>query len=189
MGTEDPRLHLIKSLNVPLIHQEYNYDYVPACVKMMIEYLNKEILSIKIPDMTLKQIGKIIDTRSDGTYPHSIEKINKAILGAVPSVEFESKYAPHTFEKIVQEYAKKRPVIAWIRISKSDGDFTHVVVVNGINKDEYLIQYQDPKFGTKVESIGDFITKWSAENRVLAKLILGRRNHKVLTAWQGRGSP
>jgi len=137
----------------------------------------------RVPNFDLDKIGKIIETRCDGTYPEKILNLNKVkeVLTAIPSIEFEYELRKHTLDEIEEEIDPNRqPVIAWTRLIVGNKHCTHAVVVTGFEKENGVIYYNDPIFGEKTENRASFLTKWENEDRVLIKVKIGKKTQRML---------
>ena len=176
-----------RGLDVPLFIQEKPYECVPTCIKMVIDYLNRNKLNQLIPEMSVDEIADKIQTREDGTRFSNVPLINEHIVEAVPSVEFIAEYRPHTLKDIQESIDNGLPCIPWIVI-KPDGinETVHAVVITGINIEANTIYYNDPYFGKHDETLGTFEEKWGKADKIMIKVLLGRKERKVLTEWIDR---
>ena len=138
----------------------------------------------RAPDFDLEKIGKIIETKGDGTFPEKVSNLNdvKEVASAIPSIEFEIELKSHSLDEIVRELNDKQPPIAWIRLYDNEHikSCAHAVVVTEIDKEKGKISYNDPIFGEKSELITDFITRWDEEDRVLIKVKIGKKKQRML---------
>jgi len=165
-------------LDVPLFRQPHVDYCVPACIKMVLEYL-RNIHGDKVPRLSIKTIAKTIRTEvGKGTVFHDITKINEMISSSLPSVDFVVEY-PCEWDEIVEENENRKPIIAWIWLSDNRGHGCgHSVVVFDIDRSEGVIYYNDPALGVVQEDIGKFISKWEDEN-VNSSLIKVRVGEKI----------
>jgi len=140
----------------------------------------------RAPDLDLEKIGKIIETRKDGTFPEKILNLNSEkiseIASAIPSIEFEFKLKSHSMDEIEKELADKQPPIAWIRLYDSEHrkSCAHAVVITDVDKEKGRICYNDPIFGEKSELITDFLARWDEEYRILIKVKIGKKKQRML---------
>ncbi len=148
---------------------------------MVFDYVNGS-LTDQLPNREIDDIGSIIGTKEDGTPFEEIKKINKAIVEATPSVEFDAEYKAHKFNEVLEEIANNRPVIAWVAVEEN-GIFNHSVVITGVDMTTQLIYYNDHIYGQSMEPIGKFISKWDKVDTILIKLKLGAREQKSLDEW------
>ena len=118
----------------------------------------------RVPDFDLEKIGKIIETRGDGTFPEKVLNLNdvKEVASAIPSIEFEIELKSHSLDELVKEIEIGQPPIAWVRLYDDEHikSCAHAVVITEIDKEKGLIYYNDPIFGEKSELITDFIARW-----------------------------
>lgn len=89
----------------------------------------------RTPNFDLDKIGKIIETKADGTYPEKVLNLNKAgeVASAIPSIEFEVELKFHTLDELVKEIDDRQPPIAWVTLF-DEGHIhkcAHAVVVTG----------------------------------------------------------
>lgn len=176
-------------LGVPLVYQENSHSCVPACLKMVIDFLRtttRRTSTDVLPSLNIKQIGRIVGTDLTGTSLEGIKNLNmnRKILKLVPSLEFGCKQLCE-FEEIVAEIKSNRPVIAWISASdeKTQFKFTHSVVITGVDAEGQAICYNDPIWGEKEESVADFMRKWEGTDRTLIKIEIGTRAQRLLDEW------
>jgi len=166
-------------LPVPMLTplQEDGFSCVPRCIKMIFMYIQESYTECIVPDFDIDKIGSIVGTMSEGTLPEGVLNLNKAreISRARPSIEFEMKPTFHSIDELIAEVTALQPPIAWIlsydkeRLHK----FDHAVVVTGVENGQ--VCYNDPVFGKKADPIGDFLSKWDDEDRVLVKVKIGKR--------------
>jgi len=165
-------------LDIPLFHQPHPDYCVPACIKMVLDYLRQRYGN-KIPRLSISAIAETVlaQTEGGGTSFDDIIRINEKLLTSEPSVEFAPKY-PCEWEEIVEENTKGKPIIAWIWLSDNRGHGCgHSVVIFDINVSEGVIYYKDPIHGDIEEDVGQFISKWEHEdvNKTLVKVKVGER--------------
>ena len=138
----------------------------------------------RVPDFDLEKIGKIIETRGDGTFPEKVLNLNdvKEVASAIPSIEFEIELKSHSLDELVKEIEIGQPPIAWVRLYDDEHikSCAHAVVITEIDKEKGLIYYNDPIFGEKSELITDFIARWDEEERVLIKVKIGKKKQRML---------
>jgi hypothetical protein len=140
----------------------------------------------RAPDFDLDKIGKIIETRGDGTFPEKVLNLNSKkvseVASAIPSIEFELELKTHSVDEIESEIRDKQPPIAWIRLYDKEHlkKCAHAVVITGIEREDGLIYYNDPILGEKIEKITDFVALWDEEDRVLIKVKIGKKKQRML---------
>jgi hypothetical protein len=161
-------------LEVPL--QEDSFSCVPRCVKMILQYI-KERLNGKIPSISLEDIGEVIETCEDGTYPDKVANLNndKRILKSSPSIEFNYDQKMHSIKEIEDELNSGRPVIAWTELTDNSHSCGHAVVITGIDISQSVIYYNDPILGKKMEDLSVFTSKWDSIFRILITVRIGQR--------------
>lgn len=138
----------------------------------------------RTPDFDLDRIRKIIETKSDGTFPEKVLNLNRVseVASAIPSIEFEVELKSHSLDELIIEVNDKQPPIAWVQLSE-EGNIhkcAHAVVITEIDKDSNRIYYNDPIFGEKSEDLTSFITRWDEEDRVLVKVKIGKKKQRML---------
>lgn len=176
-------LTTVVRLNVPLIKQHEEFWCVPACIKMVLEYLNRSgMLTIPVPSFTLLEIGKIVQTQ-DGTRAHNVPLINSHLEQAVPSVEFVDDYKVRSVDEIEEENTARRPCICWMTLT--DGHYhnpAHAVVVIDIDQERNRITFNDP--GPPRESpqpLSAFQAVWERSYTTMVKLQIGKNTRTVLS--------
>jgi len=176
----------MKRLEVPIYFQPNSYTCVPVSLKMVLDYIANNCLEDGNLDLEIDDICRIVKTTSDGTIFENVKLINsdKRILKAIPSIEVVAKYEHHTLEDIEEELRNGRPAIAWILPREAvDRDTQHSIVITGIDKEGYKICCNDPIFGVREMSLGDFISCWDATDRTLVKVKVGQRLQRILDEW------
>jgi len=155
---------------------------------MILDFLNKFLQETKsdviLPELKVREIAGIVNTREDGTLLEDVKNINqnKAILKAIPSIEFETCVLCK-FSEIEDEINNHRPVIAWLAIPTNGTLFKHSVVVTCVDMENHLIYYNDPIFGKKRENIGSFMSMWENLDKILIKVKIGKREQRLLDEW------
>ena len=151
---------------------------------MVLDYLNRIKLIEKAPDLSEGDIARIIQTRPSGTHFFNVVLLNKAIVSAVPSVEFSPEYKAHTLRDIEKELELRYPVIVWIVTTDEAGnDYIHSIVVTGIDTNQNVIHYNDPTYGKKAEQLSQFLAKWEKHGARMVKVQIGRLVRKTLEEW------
>ena len=174
------------SLPVPYVSQGDDGNFcVPACLKMILDYLGKATGNPSL-SFSLKQIARIIHTKSDGTDFDDVVDINKRLERVVPSVEFEVNPRPYNFKDIEHELANQRPVIAWLYISDANGGCCHSAVVTGYDRINQKIMINDPLRGQLSMAVGDFMDEWQKTSQTLIRLKLGTRIQRRMTEFTGQ---
>jgi len=179
---------------VPLVLplQEDSYSCVPRCVKMVFMYIGNSFEG-RVPDFDLDKIGKMIETKADGTYPEKVLNLNKVkeVATAMPSIEFEVQLKRHTLDEIGEEINDGQPPIAWVRLSDAQGvhKCAHAVVITDLDRENNRIYYNDPMFGEKNEDLSSFLTRWENEDRVLIKVKIGKKTQRILEEFPKEEKP
>jgi hypothetical protein len=142
----------------------------------------------RVPDFDLETIGKIVETKVDGTYPDKVLNLNgvKEVSSAIPSIEFEFELKSHTLTEIEKEIEEKQPPIAWVELTDDHHRCTHAVVVTGFDKLNDKILFNDPIFGERSEPLPNFLSRWENEDRVLVKVKIGKKKQRMLEEF-GKG--
>jgi hypothetical protein len=171
-----------RKLNVPLIAQQEEFWCVPACIKMVLEYLNSSgMLTVPTPSLALLQIARIVKTQ-DGTAAHDVPAINEWFEEAVPSVEFEDDYRSRRVNEIEVEIANKRPCIPWMFVTDGIHRACHAVVVTDIDIEANSISYNDPGPPRETtQKLSAFEVAWTLGQTNLLKVQIGRNTRTVLT--------
>jgi hypothetical protein len=145
-----------------------------------------------VPDFDLDKIGKITETRRDGTFPEKVLNLNKVkeVVTAMPSIEFEFELKRHTLDEISEELKDRQPPIAWVRLSDTIGHkCAHAVVITDLDRENSRIYYNDPMFGEKEEDLPSFLTRWENEDRVLIKVKIGKKSQRLLEEFPKEEKP
>lgn len=102
----------------------------------------------RVPDFDIEKIGKIIETKRDGTYPEKVLNLNKVkeIVTAMPSIEFEYEMKRHVINEITEELDDKQPMIAWVTLMSGHRP-AHAVVITGLDMEKRMVYYNDPIYG------------------------------------------
>lgn len=181
----NPSREKMPKLNVPMFLplQEDGYSCVPRCVKMVFMYIGSSFEG-HVPDFDLDKIGKIIETKGDGTFPEKVMNLNKVkeVLTSMPSIEFEVEFKRHTLDEIEAELNERQPMIAWVRLTDENKirKCAHAVVITDLEKENSLIYYNDPIFGEKTEDLSSFLARWENEDRALIKVKIGKKPQRML---------
>jgi ABC-type bacteriocin/lantibiotic exporter with double-glycine peptidase domain len=167
-------------LNVPSWGQPSPNYCVPACIKMILEYLRQDY-GDNIPRLSLSRIARIVETKWDGTSPKDVENINKYLETKV-CIKFKAQFMGH-FQDIEKELREKRPVIVWVNIAPAPNLLWHAVVVRGFDPDTNSVFFNDPWDNReKSEEVGVFIQKWSTEAKMV-KLLISKAEQTSLEAY------
>ena len=171
-----------RRLNVPLIAQREEFWCIPACIEMVLEYLNNsEMLSTPTPTFGLDELARILRTK-DGTWAHDIPAINPRLEEAIPSVEFEDEYRLRMVEEIDVEVTNRRPCIAMLHLGDGKHRTWHAVVVTDIDIGANRIWYNDPGPPMqRTETLSAFQHFWNMAMTTLLKVQIGRNTRTVLT--------
>jgi hypothetical protein len=177
-------------LNVPMFLplQEDGHSCVPRCVKMILMYIENSFED-RVPDFDIEKIGKITETRRDGTYPEKIMNLNKVkeVLTAMPSIEFEYEMKRHTIDEIEKELKDKQPLIAWVTLMSGRRP-AHAVVITGLDMETRTVYYNDPIFGEQEEDLPSFLTRWEDQDRTLIKTKIGKKTQRILEEFHNEES-
>ena len=164
-------------LNVPIWGQPSRNYCVPACIKMILEFL-RERYGEDIPRLSLSRIARIIGTQWDGTAPKDVENINKYFKAKL-CIEFKAEFMRH-FPEIRKELEEGKPVIAWVNDQIPPDKLWHAVVVCGFNPDINAVIFNDPwDARKKSEEVGIFIKKWGVEAKMV-KLLISKEKQSTL---------
>ena len=156
-------------INVPLYRQPHPDYCVPACMKMIIDYLRQVYGEKEIPNVPINKIAKQIrtDTRSGGqTTIDNISLINDSLVTSNFCIRFIAKY-PSEWKTVLKENEKGNPVIAWIWITdkrNSNIGCGHSVVIIDIDREKGVVTVNDPARGQRNENVVTFISQWENEN-------------------------
>src|SRR5208283_4154472 len=103
-------------LDVPVILQEEDFTCVPVCLRMVIEYLNRNILRSQIGDLEIPNIVTTVRCKRIGTSIYDVRNMNETseLLRAIPSVEFKAENTPREWDQIEREIHEGRPVIPYL---------------------------------------------------------------------------
>jgi len=134
------------------------------------------------PDLDINDIGKIIETRADGTLLENVRKlnVNLGVLRAIPSLEFDVGLKMYSLSEIEEEIKANRPVIALVELTDGVHRCTHAIVITDLDTDKHLIYYNDPVFGEMQEEIGAFMSRWESADSLLIKVKIGKREQRLL---------
>lgn len=169
-------------LDVPMLLplQEDGHSCVPRCVKMVFMYVGNSFED-RIPDFDIERIGKITETRQDGTYPEKVKNLNavKEVAATMPSIEFEYEMKRHTIDEIEEELNDKQPMIAWVTLMSGHRP-AHAVVITGLEMETRMVYYNDPIYGKQKEDLPSFLTRWEDQDRTLIKVKIGKKTQRML---------
>lgn len=140
---------------------------------MMLDYASQH-LGVKIPDLDLDEIRRVVRTQDDGTLPGDAPRINRRLVPASHKVELIHSMR-NTFRDIEMELEAGRPVIACIMIESEDRAFRHAVVITNIDKNRLVVEYDDPFFGRRECEVPSFLKEWEECESVLIKLRIDRK--------------
>lgn len=169
-------------MDVPLVGQQNGVTCVPACIKMILDYISRaEDPWGDIPEFDVSEISEILKTDELGTSLENIKNLNKndRILTAIPSIEFVNRHGCK-FDEIRTELANNRPVIAWISPSEVFTGLAHSIVITGVDESKLLVYLNDPLLGKKVERLANFSSLWDKADRVPIKVQIGLRTQRKL---------
>lgn len=171
-------------LPVPYLSQGDSANLcVPVCLKMVIDYLKEATGDPKIPSFSVRQISKIVRTKSGGTDFPDVEEINERLEKIVPSLEFEVDDRSYQFREIEDELVHQRPAIAWLYISDAEGGCYHAAVVIGYDEVNQRIMLNDPLRGQISMLVGEFMTEWQRTEQMLIRVRLGDRLQRRITEY------
>ncbi|MGD0496207.1 MAG: C39 family peptidase [Candidatus Bathyarchaeia archaeon] len=161
-------------LEVPVVYQEDDFSCVPACIKMVLEFVRTQNPGAYVPNVETREIGETIGTDELGTSLDDVKKINDKLLKTVPSVEFVTEMNCSFFE-IEKEILQGKPVIAWIKIP-----YSHSVVVTGLDTTLLIVYYNDPQRGKRQMEMGKFISCWGEVDNTLIKVKVGEKLQRIM---------
>jgi len=151
---------------------------------MVFTYISNSFEGGRVPDFDIDKIGKVIETKADGTFPEKVLNLNKVkeVATAMPSIEFEVELKRHTLDEISEEISNRQPPIAWVELTDTGGvhKCAHAVVITDLDRENDRIYYNDPMFGEKSEDLSSFLTRWENEDRVLIKVKIGKKPQRML---------
>jgi hypothetical protein len=164
--------------------QEDGHSCVPRCVKMVFMYIGNSFEG-KVPDFDIEKIGKITETKRDGTYPEKILQLNKVkeVMTAIPSIEFEYEMKRHTIGEIMEELNDKQPMIAWVTLMPGHKS-AHAVVITGLDMENRTVYYNDPIYGEQKDDLPSFLTRWEDQDRTLIKVKIGKKTQRMLEEFE-----
>ncbi|WGM90694.1 MAG: papain-like cysteine protease family protein [Candidatus Bathyarchaeum tardum] len=171
-------------LSVPLVEplQEDGFSCIPRCVKMVLMFIKNFYPQGRVPDFDLEEIGKIIDTRADGTYPNMILNLNSVpeVLAAIPSIEFEYALKWHTLTELETEIGDGQPPIVMIDLKDDQHRCKHAVVITEVNESTNQVYFNDPIYGERSMYIPDFLASWDSWDREVVKIKIGKKKQRML---------
>lgn len=168
-------------LTVPAYRQETDLTCVPSCCRMVLDYANELLLTEPEPRLDEVEIAKIMRTGILGTTYTNIENINDVLTNSNPSIEFISEFEPHTLLDIKKELELGLPPSVWIITNVDGHDYSHSVVITGIDNDAKKISYNDPTYGKEfVISQSEFMDMWELQGSIMIKIKIGRINRETL---------
>jgi hypothetical protein len=136
--------------------------------------------------LTVAEIAKIVDTDILGTEIEDVKNLNthEAVTRATPSVEFDASMKPHELEDIERDIKTGLPPICWITKGKAPYQWKHAVVMTSVDRKLGAVQYIDPAYGAiKGESLQEFTQAWYDSDRVMVRVILGRKESRKITEY------
>ena len=167
----DGKIHL----NVPAYRQTKNYTCVPSCCKMMLDYVNELVLIDPEPNLSEDEIAKIMKTTISGTRFFEIENMNEVMTTSTPSLEFIAEFESHTLSDIKSELELGLAPSVWITINDGGNDYSHSVVITGMDETEKTISYNDPTYGKEFTiSQSEFMSMWESNGARMIKTEIGR---------------
>jgi len=177
---------MIIRLNVPLEKQEDDYSCTPVCMKMVLEYI-RSTFSEGLPDLDSSMIAKTVKTKASvdegGTTFDNIELINEKLKTASPSLRFVAVDGCKLAD-IKDELANDHPVISWVMMPSSQGDYPHAKVITGIDDEEKLLIYcNDPVYDKEEIPLRKFFSMWENAYRILIKVEIGEEKQRSIDEW------
>lgn len=160
---------------LPVVHidQQDDYSCVPICLKMVLDYVPGEF-GIELPNLSLDEIRRAIDTRSDGTLLPDVPKINRKLAGGSHLVEFLPSEG-NSFDDIRQELTARRPVIAWVERGPPGREFWHSIVLTYVDPRKLIVKYDDPINGKQEQPVSDFLRQWGKIANVLIRVRIDKK--------------
>jgi hypothetical protein len=139
----------------------------------------------RVPDFDIDKIGKITETKRDGTYPEKVKNLNtvKEIVTSTPSIEFEYEMKRHAIDEIENELNDKQPMIAWVTLMLGYRP-AHAVVITGLDMEKRTVYYNDPIYGKQKEDLPSFLTRWEDQDRTLVKVKIGKKTQRMLEEFE-----
>lgn len=162
-------------LDVTAYRQTKNNTCVPSCCKMVLDYVNKLVLTNPEQNFSEDEIAEIMKTSISGTLFSEIENMNEVMTTSTPSLEFSAEFEAHTLSDIKSELDLGLPLSVWIVINYGGNDYSHSVVITGIDETEKTISYNDPTFGDEyTTSQSEFMSMWESNGTRMIKTKIGR---------------
>jgi len=109
----------------------------------------------------------------------NLKGINEELLKSIPSLDFVPGWG-HKLEEIEAEVNSERPVIAWVTMTSPQGEYRHSIVITGVDMENLLIYYNDPVYGKKQISMGEFISMWEKSFCIMLKTKIGERRQRFI---------
>jgi hypothetical protein len=159
----------VPKINVPLFRQPHPDYCVPACIKMVIDYLRQVYGDEEIPNLPISKIAKQIktDTKNGGqTTIDNVPLINNLLNTRNFHIRFSPKY-PCDWKTVIQENENGKPVIAWIWNSDKNNQAIgtgHSVVITDVDREKGMVAFNDPAIGLRKTDTITFISQWENEN-------------------------
>jgi len=145
-------------------------DYcVPACIKMVLDYLRQVYGDNEIPNYSISRLAKQMktDAKSGGqTIIDNIPLVNELLTTRNFNIRFVPIY-PCEWKSVLKENENGKPVIAWIwDPDKNDPNIGtgHSVVITNVDKENGIIFLNDPARGQISLDVVTFISQWENEN-------------------------
>ncbi len=156
-------------IDVPLFRQPHPDYCVPACIKMVIDYLRQVYGDAEIPNYLVSKIARQIktDAKNGGqTILENVALINDLLSTRNFHIRFISKY-PCEWKTVIQENENGKPVIAWVwNADRNDPTIGsgHSVVITDVDRENGTVDFNDPAVGFRKLDIVTFISQWENEN-------------------------
>lgn len=144
-------------------HQDGEFDCVPACFKMCLDYLRDE-LEYRIPELSKKSLISILETDQDGgTVWNKVPNLNEKLKGEESEIFIKQQDFNHIdLDDLYIEVDEGFPIIIWYDLAQVVGDTSrekrHAVVVYGYDVDSENFHVFDPLIGEKEFDPGSLYT-------------------------------
>jgi ABC-type bacteriocin/lantibiotic exporter with double-glycine peptidase domain len=166
----------LMQMDVPVEYQDDDFSCTPVCILMILKYI-KDRFTSGFPDLSLSAISEAVKTSADlgGTTFENIENINELFKKTSPSLEIVPDFR-RKFEEIIEEVKKNhRPVIAWVLMNDSNGNYEHAIVITDVDEDKLIIYCNDPVYGRQTIPTRRFMEMWNGCFRILIKFKIGEK--------------
>ena len=172
--------------------QTTDHHCVPACQKMVLDYVCKHF-RIKCKPLSITKIAKAtLTNKYDGTAPRAVENVNSLLHRAKPPLKFKL-FETSKFPDITSELDAERPAIVFLNVAEPSATVTiwHAVVITEFNPETYMVTYVDPDENEpecmKSLEVGVFTKKWGFQARLI-KVLIGTKGQTYIDGdWMPEG--